>query len=96
MKQLEKIERNRKLPLRPQEVESMCSNMDGFQRDATISSYYPKKNKVVTLLSTMHYDKGTESFRANKHIKFSLYIILRKELAFYKSDDRRPYMVPTE
>ena len=67
-----KIERNRKLPLRPQEVESMCSNMDGFQRDATISSYYPKKNKVATLLSTMHYDKGTESLRANKHIKFSL------------------------
>ena len=28
MEQLEKIERNRKLPLRPQEVESTCSNMD--------------------------------------------------------------------
>ena len=69
---IKKIERNRKLPLRPQEVESMCSNMDGFQRDATISSYYPKKNKVLTLLSTMHYDKGIESLRANKHIKFSL------------------------
>ena len=72
MEQLEKIERNRKLPLRPQEVESMCSNMDGFQRDAPISYYYSKKNKIVTLLSTMHYDKGTESLRANKHIKFSL------------------------
>ena len=72
MEQLEKIERNRKLPLRPQEVESMCSNMDGFQRDASNSSYYPKKKKVVTLLSTMYYDKGTESLRANKRIKFSL------------------------
>ena len=72
MEQLEKIERNRKLPLCPQEVESMCRNMDGFQRDAKISSYYPKKNKVVTLLLKMHYDKGTESLRANKHIKFSL------------------------
>ena len=71
MEQLEKIERNRKLPLRPQEVKN-SSNMDGFQRDATISSYYPKKNKVVALLSTMHYGKGTESLRANKHIKFSL------------------------
>ena len=90
MKQLEKIERNRKLPLRPQEVESMCSNMDGFQRDAPISSYYSKKNKIVTLLSTMHYDKGTESLRANKHIKF------RKKLTFYRSDDRRPYIVPNE
>ena len=72
MEQLEKIERNRKLPLRPQEVESICSNMDGFQRDTTVSSYYSEKNKVVTLLSTMHYDMGTESLRANKHIKFSL------------------------
>ena len=72
MEELEKIERNRKLPLRPQEVESMCSNMDGFQRDASTSYYYSKKNKVVTLLSTMHYDKGTKSLRANKNIKFSL------------------------
>ena len=54
MEQLEKIERNRKLPLRPQEVESMCSNMDGFQRDATIPSYYLKKNRVVSMLSTIN------------------------------------------
>ena len=72
MEQLEKIKQNRKLPLRPQEVESISSNKVGFQSDATISSYYPKMNKVVTLLSTMHYDKGTESLRANEHIKFSL------------------------
>ena len=72
MEQLEKIERNRKLLLRHQEVERMCSNMGGFQRDATISSYYQKKNKIITLLSTRHYDKGTESLRANKHIRFSL------------------------
>ena len=96
MEQLEKNERNRKLPLRPQEVESMCINMDGFQRDSTISSYYPKKNKVVTMLSTMHCDKGTESLRANKHIAKIQSIILRKELTFYRSDDRRPYIVPNE
>ena len=50
----------------------MCSNMDGFQKDATISSYHPKKNKVVTLLSTVDYDNGTESLRETIHIKFSL------------------------
>ena len=32
----------------------------GFQKEATIASYCPKKGKVVTLLSTMHLDKGTE------------------------------------
>ena len=33
----------------------------GFQKEAMIASYCPKKRKVVTLLSTMHLDKGTES-----------------------------------
>ena len=42
---IRKIERNHKLPLRPKEVESMCSNMDGFQRDATIFSYYVPKEE---------------------------------------------------
>ena len=32
------------------------STMCGFQRDVTIVSYCPKKNKVVTLLSAMHSD----------------------------------------
>ena len=73
MEQFEKIERNRKLPSRPQKGRKHVQQRGyGFQRDATISSYYSKKNKFVTLLSTMHYDKGTESLRANKHIKFSL------------------------
>ena len=40
MEQLEKIERNRKLPLRPQEVKSMCINMDGFQRYATAKNFF--------------------------------------------------------
>ena len=32
----------------------------GFQNEAMIASYCPKKRKVVTLLSTMHLVKGTE------------------------------------
>ena len=33
----------------------------GFQKEAMIASYCPKKGKVVTLLSTMHLVKVTES-----------------------------------
>ena len=33
----------------------------GFQKEAMIASYCPKKGMMVTLLSTMHLDKGTES-----------------------------------
>ena len=33
----------------------------GYQKEAMIVFYCPKKRKVVTLLSTMHSDKGTES-----------------------------------
>ena len=33
----------------------------GFQKEAMIASYGPKKGKVVTLLSAMHLEKGTES-----------------------------------
>ena len=33
----------------------------GYQKEAMIVSYCPKKGKVVTLLSTMRSDKGTES-----------------------------------
>ena len=40
--------------------------MCGFQRDATIVSYGRKKNEIVTLLSTMHNDKGIESHSENK------------------------------
>ena len=32
----------------------------GFQKGAMIASYCPQKGKVVTLLSAMHLDKGTE------------------------------------
>ena len=38
----------------------------GFQEDATIISYCPKKSKVVTLLSTMHNDRGSEAGAENK------------------------------
>ena len=33
----------------------------GYQKETIIASYCPKKGKMVTLLSTMHLDKGTES-----------------------------------
>ena len=39
----------------------LFSSMYGFQRDSTIVSYCLKNNKVVTLLSTMHNDRGIES-----------------------------------
>ena len=32
----------------------------GFQKEAMIASYCPKKGKMVTFLSTMHLYKGTE------------------------------------
>ncbi|KAJ4449490.1 hypothetical protein ANN_00890 [Periplaneta americana] len=32
-----------------------ASSLFGFQKSATIVSYCPKKGKVVTLLSTMHF-----------------------------------------
>ena len=35
--------------------------MCGFQRDAIIVSYGRNKNKIVTLLSTMHKHKGENS-----------------------------------
>ena len=37
-----------------------------FQRDATIVSFGSKKNKIVTLLRTMHNGKGIESCGENK------------------------------
>ena len=40
--------------------------MDGFQRDATIVSYDPNKNKNDTLLSTMQNEKGILSCGENK------------------------------
>ena len=46
-----------------------CYMTCGFQKYATINfvpTYCPKKNQVVTLLSTMHNDKGTDSPRENK------------------------------
>ena len=36
------------------------STIYGYQKEAMIVSYCPKKGKLVTLLSTMHSDKGTE------------------------------------
>ena len=50
--------------------------MDSFQRDATFSKFLPITQSRMNLshcyVTTMHYDKGTESLRANKHIKFSV------------------------
>ena len=38
----------------------------GYQKEAMIVSYCPKKRKVHTFLSTMHSDKGTESPTSEK------------------------------
>lgn len=39
----------------------ICSSMFGFHEDEmTLSSYVPKKNKVVLMLSTMHYDNSID------------------------------------
>ena len=48
------------------EKREFFSNICGFQSDVTFISYYPKKNKVVVLLSTMHNNTGSESFGENK------------------------------
>ena len=52
MEQLEKIERNRKLPLRPQEVESMCSNCYIYSDHITcvgVPNHFEILNKYVSL-----------------------------------------------
>lgn len=36
------------------------SSVFGFQKDVTLVSYVPKRNKAVTLLSTMHYDAAID------------------------------------
>ena len=52
----------------------------GFHRDATIVSYYSKKNKIVTLLNKMHSDKDSESITKNKPEIIEYYCsILQKE-----------------
>lgn len=39
----------------------ICSSMFGFHKDKmTLSSYEPKKNKVVLMLSTKHYDNSID------------------------------------
>ena len=50
-----KPELNARLILGSQKVERNSANV----------SYYPKKNKIVTLLSTMHNDKGIDSCGEN-------------------------------
>ena len=39
----------------------MKSTVFGFQRDAIIASYFPKTNRVVNVLSTMHSQPEIES-----------------------------------
>ena len=41
------------------------STLFGFQDDEMILSYCPKKNKVVTLLSTMHHQPTIDSTNAD-------------------------------
>ena len=49
------------------------SNICGFQGAETFVSYYPKKNKVVVLLSILHNDIGIESSGENKLEKKNQY-----------------------
>lgn len=39
----------------------VCSSLFAFQKDTTLVSYVPKKNKNVILLSTMHNDNAIDS-----------------------------------
>ena len=41
------------------------SNMYGFQRDATIFSYFPKKNKAIALLGTKPNENRMETSGEN-------------------------------
>ena len=45
----------------------------GYQKKAMIVSYCPKKGKVVTLLSTMYSNKGTESTAPEKKPEIIMY-----------------------
>ena len=56
------------------------SNTYGFQRDATTVSYCPKKNRAVSLLSTMHNDKDFESWGENKPEIFQYYYSTKEEI----------------
>ena len=44
----------------------LFSNRHGFQRDATLVSYCPKKTEVITLLNIMSNNKGIGSSSENK------------------------------
>ena len=50
----------------------------GFQKEVKIAFYCPKKENVVTLLSTMHLDKGTESLGLEKKTR-SHYLLKRNK-----------------
>ena len=61
---VETIQKNRtKLPAQfvSTNYRKESTTLYGYQKEAMIVSYCPKKGKVVTHLSTMHSDKGTES-----------------------------------
>ena len=45
---------------------SVLSTMYGFQKDAMICSYCPKKGKIVLLLSSLHLEKGPEQGASRK------------------------------
>ncbi|XP_072392484.1 uncharacterized protein [Diabrotica undecimpunctata] len=50
-----------------QNREQMTS-LFGFQKDITLLSYVPKKNKNVLLLSTMHHDKAIDEATSDKNL----------------------------
>lgn len=44
----------------------ICSSLFGFQKDCTLVSYVPKRNKTVLLLSTMHNDDAIDATTGDK------------------------------
>nr|BAD11136.1 yabusame-2 [Bombyx mori] len=42
------------------------SSVFGFQKDITLVSYAPKKNKVVVVMSTMHHDNSIDESTGEK------------------------------
>lgn len=42
------------------------SSLFGFQKDITLVSYAPRKNKVVVVMSTMHHDNSIDKSTGEK------------------------------
>lgn len=63
---LRKTKREIPLNFLPNKQRLQHSSLFGFQRDMTLVSYCPKKNKTVIVLSTMHHDKAVDEETGEK------------------------------